>query len=82
MVTDTKARELIDRLFEEEALAIGGLVAIHELDDALVRRLFQTLGVIRKRTLRRLRQNASTPESAGTTPHPAIEEFLASLRGQ
>ena len=35
MISRTEAKELINDLFEEEALVIGGLVAVHEVDDDL-----------------------------------------------
>ena len=54
MITETEARDLIDGVFEEEALAIGGLVAIHEVPDDLVWRLVKSLDTIRERVLRRI----------------------------
>lgn len=79
-----EARMLIDDIFEEEALVIGGLVAVHEIDDDLVWRLIQNLDAIRARTLRRLPDEERAGEAASREPdlrpHPAIEEFLLSLR--
>ena len=87
MISECEAKELIDDLFEEEALVIGGLVAIHDVEDDLVWRLFRNLDVIRKKTLRHLDTKAPSNdgdppgERPGLKPHPAIEEFLLSLRG-
>ena len=82
MLSKGRIRELIDDLFEEEALALGGLVAVHEIEDDLVWRLVRNLDVIRARVLKRIdgeEENPSTKESI-PRPHPAIEDFLASLR--
>ena len=86
MITKAEARELITDLFEEEALLIGGLVAVHKVDDDLVWRLVKNLDVIREKILRRLEdkelaEDASPPpRRPHLKPHPAIEDFLLSLR--
>ena len=86
MISNAEARELINDLFAEEALVIGGLVAVHEIDDELVWRLVKNLDVIRGKVLRRLETKAPTgedqppPERPNLKPHPAIEDFLLSLR--
>jgi hypothetical protein len=82
MFTSEEARELIDQIFEEEALALGGMVAIHEVGDDLVCRLVRNMDVIRGRVLERLdeRSREEMGSKKGLTPHPAIEEFLLTLR--
>jgi len=85
LIEKTEVRELILDLFEEEALAIGGLVAVHDVEDDLVWRLMRTLDVIRGRALRRLDDKvlddeAGPPPRTAVKPHPAIENFLLSLR--
>ena len=86
MISTAEARALILDLFEEEALVIGGLVAIHEVEDDLVWRLIRNLDIIRVRTLRRLANcNPAGPERSAAgrpnlKPHPAIEDFLLKLR--
>lgn len=35
MISEAKAKNLINDLFEEEALVIGNLVAVHKMDDDL-----------------------------------------------
>ena len=85
MFTQAEAKALVNDLFEEEALVIGGLVAVHLMDDDLVWRLVKNLDVIRGKTLRRI--EAKDAQSAGDTaaarpnlrPHPAIEDFLLKL---
>ena len=84
MISTADATALINDLFEEEALVIGGLVAVHEMDDDLVWRLVKHFDVIRGQVLRRLEDQASadgkTPlRRITSTPHPAIEDFLLSL---
>jgi hypothetical protein len=86
MISKAEARDLINGLFEEEALVIGGLVAVHKMDDDLVWRLIKNLDVIRMKALRRLDADASADEAeparrrSHLKPHPAIEDFLLSLR--
>jgi len=86
MITEAEVRELITDLFEEEALVIGGLVAVHKIDDDLVWRLVKNLDVIRGKILRRLEDKAlpddanMPPRRPHLKPHPAIEDFLLSLR--
>ena len=80
----TEVEEIIRDLFEEEALAIGGLVALHDIEDDLVWRLVRSLDVIRGKALRRLddwepAEDESKSESLAK-PHPAIEHFLFKLR--
>ena len=86
MITKAEARELITDLFEEEALVIGGLVAVHKMEDDLVWRLVENLDVIRGKILRRLEDRAPSDDDGTSArrpnlkPHPAIEEFLLTLR--
>lgn len=86
MIGRDEAKALIRELFEEEALVIGGLVAVHDVEDDLVWRLMKNLDVIRAKAMRRIA--AQEPEPAvrklasrpNLTPHPAIEDFLLNLR--
>jgi hypothetical protein len=86
MISKAEARALIDDLFEEEALVIGGFVAINELDDDLVWRIVRSLDAIRGRTLRRLDDEPPIDDieqqhqRPNVKPHPAISEFIRSLR--
>jgi len=54
MIAEAEVRQLVDDLFEEEALVIGGLVAVHRLDDELVWRLMKSFDIIRSRFLQRI----------------------------
>jgi hypothetical protein len=86
MIGCDEAKKLIHDLFEEEALVIGGLLALHDVDDDLVWRLVRNLDVIRAKVLRRLEAvdpgRGADPEAAPprVRPHPAIEDFLLRLR--
>ena len=84
-MTDSEILTLVDDLFEEEALAIGGLVELEGIPDQVVTRLFQCLSATREKTLRRIegpaRRHATQVgrRPRNGEPHPAIEEFLAKL---
>ncbi len=85
MISTAEATDLVNDLFEEEALVIGGLVAVHEMDDDLVWRLMKNLDVIRGKVLRRIEDKAPADQKTllrrpNLEPHPAIEDFLISLR--
>lgn len=86
MTTKTEARDLINEIFEEEALLIGGLVAVHDVDDDVVWRLIRNLDVLRCRFLRRFEDQVPPDEAEpprrrpNLNPHPAIEDFLLTLR--
>jgi len=86
MFSKTEARQLINDLFEEEALILGGLVAVHRVDDDLVWRLVKNLDVIRGKALRRVEAGDAQVGHGGPAarpdlkPHPAIEDFLFAIR--
>lgn len=86
MISEADVKELINDLFEEEALVIGGLVAVHKMDDDLVWRLVKNLDVIRGKTLRGIESRDAEGSEEGAPirpnlkPHPAIEDFLLSIR--
>ncbi len=86
MISKAEVKDLILDLFEEEGLVLGGLVAVHKIEDDVVWRLVKNLDVIRRKVLRRLEDKAPDDEGGGPPkrpnlkPHPAIEDFLLSLR--
>jgi hypothetical protein len=86
MIGNAEARAVIDDLFEEEALIIGGLVALHSIEDEVIWRLIRSLDAIRRKALRRLADeeptddDTSEPGEINRRPHPAIQEFLLKLR--
>ena len=84
MISKAEARQLVDDLFEEEALVLGGIVAVHRVDDEIVWRLVKNLDAIRSKTLRRIEGRSADGPGASACcdlrPHPAIEDFLIKLR--
>ena len=85
MLSTTEARTLVNDLFEQQALVIGGLLATHALDDDFVWRLMRSLDAIRNRTIRRLGDGPEdggpdSPDELTVHRHPAVEEFLSKLR--
>jgi hypothetical protein len=86
MISKSEAKDLILDLFEEEALVIGGLVAVHKIEDDVVWRLVKNIDVIRRKVLRRLEDKVADdgdggqPKRPNLKPHPAIEQFLLELR--
>ena len=86
MISKTEAKELLNELFEEEALVIGGLVAVNDIEDDLVWRLVRNLDVIRSKALRRIEarepndRNGTPMRYPNLNPHPAIEDFLLKIR--
>jgi len=86
MISKAEVKDLIRDLFEEEALVLGGLVAVHKVEDDVVWRLVKNIDVIRRKVLRRLDDQGPDDEGGGPPrrpnlkPHPAIEDFLLSLR--
>ena len=72
-----------DRFFREIVLCLGGIFAIHEVDDALVWRVTKSLEHLYHRSRERLGQRpgkpARDPFSRRLTPHPAVEDLLARI---
>lgn len=86
MINETEARGLIDDLLEEQALVIGGLVAVHEVGDALAWKIIRAFDATRRKALRRLHERGApeapepSPRPPRLRPHPAVEDFLRELR--
>ncbi len=86
-MTFNDASDPVNDLCEEMALAIGGMAAVHHMDDELIWGLINRLEATRSKILRQLSDWNSVgrdpPETASTfRPHPAIEQFLLKLRGE
>jgi len=64
MISIDEARDMVDEIFEQEALLIGGILAVHGMEDDLVWRLIRNLDVIRGRVMRKLddREDDECPE--------------------
>ena len=86
MISKAEVKDLILDLFEEEALILGGLVAVHKIEDDVVWRLVKNIDVIRRKVLRRIEDKVTEdgdggqPRRHNLKPHPAIEQFLLGLR--
>ena len=84
----TDAKELVRDLFEEEALLVGGLVAVHRIDDDAVWALVKGLDALREKYVRRAGDRPVGGETNAATdhrdppPHPAIDDFLFRIRNQ
>ena len=70
--------------FEETALVLGGIFAVHEVDDEVIWQAAKSLSVIYRKA-RQAILSAETDEDGGAPgrepePHPAIVELLAQLR--
>lgn len=85
MMSKAEVKDLIRDLCREQALVIGGLVAVHRVDDDVVWRLVKNMDLIRRRFLRRLDDDgpddggAAIPKRPNLKPHPAIEDYLSML---
>ena len=85
-ITRAQTRKLITEAFEETALVLGGLVAVHRVDDDFVWRFVKGLDAVCSKVLRRIdeRDTAAEADTADGNsrlrPHPAIEDFLLKLR--
>lgn len=79
----SEVKALLDGIFEEEALLVGGLIAASSVEDKFVWRLMRNLDDLRQRYMKDLyaiERRSSRPRAESVTPHPAVQEFLARLR--
>jgi len=86
MITNGEACQIVNDLFEEEALVLGALFAVHRADDDLIWRLMKNLESLRANVLRRIAESdhaslgAERSPQADLDPHPAIAHFLTQIR--
>jgi hypothetical protein len=84
MIDRQEAREILLDLLEEIALLVGGILAVHRVDDDMVWKLMSGMDRLRRRGLGRLNEAAGEeplePEVPGPTTHPAVEEFLIHIQ--
>lgn len=83
MSTEVSAKRLVLNMLEEQALALGGCVAIGGISDEAVPRLVHALESAGRRALRRLEREGpgrADPPPAFLRPHPEIEGYLGRLR--
>lgn len=83
MKDTVRMRRLVNGLFEEQAMVLGGLVALRRVDDDLVWSVVHGLDGVRRRALRRVsapRRGTSCRSERPLEPHPAIQDFLVRIR--
>lgn len=86
VISKAEASRLIADVFEEAALVLGGLLAVHRAEDDFVWRLVKSLDVIRCKAVRRIDECDAGPDTDARCPethlrpHPAIEDFLLKVR--
>ncbi len=85
MLSTQECRRMLNGVFEEEALIIGGLAALHQPDDDFIWRLVKSLEAVRERALEKLNGKPvsgcdSSKAAVDLRPHPAVVEFLLNIR--
>lgn len=84
MITRKDVRGLIDAVFEQEALMIGGLVAVNDIRDDFVQKLVACLEAAHEKAVAGLASLGGQPceerKHPNLNPHPAIEAFLGRVR--
>ena len=80
MIERSHVRELLMDLFQEEALMLGGLIAIYHPEDEFIWRLFRNLDAIRRKAFRRMegesQERGASVERDNPATHPALSAFL------
>ena len=78
------AQEVLVDAFEETGLVLGGIFAVHEVDDEVIWQTAKSLSVIYRKARDAIRSADSEPPSGPPErkpePHPAILEFLTQLQ--
>ena len=73
--------QIINQVFEDSALVLGGCLAGRTLDDDFVWELARGLDDVRLQAIRRFEDSGENPRSetraaSSRDPHPAIQELL------
>lgn len=75
--------ETVKETFREIVLCLGGIFAVHEVEDDMVWQVAKSLDIIFKKGFSRIRQEAGNAEKEiprrKYEPHPAIEQLLHNL---
>ncbi len=78
------ADQVLVDAFEEVALVLGGIFAVHDVDDEAIWQAAKSLSVIYRKARAAIRNACAgkAPESdePDSEPHPAIVDLLAELR--
>lgn len=81
-----EVRRLLESTIEDIALVLGGIFAVHAVEDDVVWKVMQHLDMSHAKALARLDEADSTRRidrqrrAAPSEPHPAIEALLRKLR--
>ena len=77
-------RKHLNDLFEELALLLGGIVAVHPVQNETVWAIVRGLDRLRHHAIDKIEAADVKPfdhvDEIGPEPHPAIEQFLKNLR--
>lgn len=85
MVESQISKRLVQDMFQEEALLIGGLITTYDMSDDFIWALCRNLDSIRIKYLRKLRQQKQSQNPTANlrlTPHPAVQELLRKVKEQ
>ncbi len=78
------ADQVLVDAFEETALVLGGIFAVHDVNDEAVWQAAKSLSVIYRKARTAIRNacagEALEPDERDAEPHPAIVDLLAELR--
>lgn len=79
------ARNLINETFEDVALVLGGIFAVHGVEDEAVWQVMKHLDLAHENALVKLAGMEPLPPrptapARDSVPHPAVEALLAKLR--
>lgn len=84
MLSEHEVKRLIDDIFEEEALIIGGMAAIKKIEDDNVNRIIRNFDLLRKKYFQRIEEKSQGHEETllrdNRRLHPAIQEFIKKLK--
>lgn len=81
----TDARKLLDATFEELALVLGGIFAVHDVQDEAVWQIMKHLDLAHENALAKIEgfdpdaRRAASPRSE-YSHHPAVEALLLKLK--
>ncbi len=75
----------IDKAFEEMALVLGGIFAVHTVQDEAVWQIMKHIDIIHESLIAKIEGMGSGDMDQATTrhtnePHPAVEALLLKLR--
>lgn len=88
MLSGRDVSQVVDGIFREEVLILGGLLAVHQVPSAFIHMYLVSMERVRQRAHRRIRCRAGKAGGAADSQpprldrHPEIERFLARLGEQ